>query len=156
MPALPPDPRMKLIGFWLLCLVAVLVPATASIATSMLCPEAFVAKAQERQQAKAGADGGTHRLAAAGGRHGVAKPVALAEKKNDKAGATAQSQALDEPCCDLNPCSHCISCGASASMIALDGPPAAPRSSAGMRIAGLTAPRAEFLLSGQERPPRSA
>ena len=142
---------MKLIGFWLLCLVAVLVPATASIATSMMCPEVFVSKAQTRQFK---ADDSAHRQASAfGSKHGsksVSTAAKLAEKTSD---SVSQS---DEPCCDFSPCSHCISCGASASMIALDSPSAESFTGASARIASLAAPRAEFLLSGQERPPRSA
>ncbi|MFN3809089.1 MAG: hypothetical protein ACK4S6_00595 [Roseateles asaccharophilus] len=142
---------MKLIGFWLLCLVAVLVPVSASIATSMICPEAFVSKAQARQP-KADDVGHRQTLASAAGKHG-SKALASAKKVSEKA-ADSSSQS-SEPCCDFSPCSHCISCSASASMIALDAAAAEQLAGADTRIAGSAAPRAEFLLSGQDRPPRS-
>lgn len=152
MHALLLDERMRLIGFWLLCLVAVLVPVTASIATSMMCPDAFVSKAQARQQK---VDGVGHRqtLASAAGKHG-SKLLPSAKKVSDKVADTGTQSS--EPCCDFSPCNHCITCGASASMIALDAASAEQVAGANKRIAGSAAPRAEFLLSGQDRPPRSA
>ncbi|MGN6827112.1 hypothetical protein [Paucibacter sp. M5-1] len=143
---------MKLIGFWLLCLVAVLVPVTASIATSMMCPDVFVSKPQARQQ-KVDDVGHRQTLASATGKHG-SKHLASAKKVSDKAVDTGSQSS--EPCCDFSPCSHCISCGASASMIALDAAPVEQLAGADKRIASSAAPRAEFLLSGQDRPPRSA
>nr|WP_269840659.1 hypothetical protein [Paucibacter sp. M5-1]MCZ7883463.1 hypothetical protein [Paucibacter sp. M5-1] len=95
---------MKLIGFWLLCLVAVLVPVTASIARSMMCPDAFVSKPQARQQ-KVDDVGHRQTLASAAGKHG-SKPIASAKKVSDKVADTGSQSS--EPCCDFSPCSHCI------------------------------------------------
>ncbi|MFT7773991.1 hypothetical protein [Roseateles sp.] len=139
---------MKLIGFWLLVLLAVLVPATASIATSMICPTVSVAKAHARGQYVQAESGVKH--AAASGSHAR---VALPKAKSSKAADTADQQGGH--CCDATPCSQCAGCGTCASLVAADFGAQVPP----LAIAPLLesrGPRAEFLLSGQERPPRSS
>lgn len=139
---------MKLIGFWLLVLLAVLVPATASIATSMICPPAAIAKAQVRGQVVQVKSVGKH--AVASGSHVSVTKAKAASKKS-----VAANQPADH-CCDLTPCSHCAGCGSCASMVAtVDlGTHAHPFVMSALPEPG--GPRAEFLLSGQERPPRSS
>lgn len=139
---------MKLVGFWLLVLLAVLVPATASIATSMICPPATIAKAQARGQVVQVKSVSKH--AAVSGSHVRVAKVKTAAKKP----VAADPQA--EHCCDLTPCSHCAGCGSCASMVAsIDlGTYARPFAMSALPEPG--GPRAEFLLSGQERPPRTS
>lgn len=139
---------MKLIGFWLLVLLAVLVPATASIATSMICPPATIAKAQVRGQVVQAKSFAKH--AVASGSHARVAKV----KENVKKVAIEGQQA--DHCCDLTPCSHCAGCGSCASMVAtVDlGTHAHPFTMSALPEPG--GPRAEFLLSGQERPPRTS
>lgn len=140
---------MKLIGFWLLVLLAVLVPATAAIATSMICPTVSVAKAPLRGLAVKATPVAKH--AAASGGH---LRLAGAEAKAAEKAAPADAQA--DHCCDLNPCSQCAGCGTCASMAASAdlGAPVHPFVVARLPEGG--GPRAEFLRSGQERPPRSS
>lgn len=139
---------MKLIGFWLLVLLAVLVPATASIATSMICPPAATAKAQFRGQAVQ-----TERFA----QHTVASgPHArLAKPKNSAKKPAAEDQQA-ENCCDATPCSHCAGCGSCASMAATVDSAARSLAFAKSTLPEPGGPRAEFLLSGQDRPPRAS
>ncbi|HEY1091643.1 hypothetical protein ABT392_13200 [Paucibacter sp. JuS9] len=139
---------MKLIGFWLLVLLAVLVPATASIATSMICPPATVAKAQVRGQVVQPKSVAKH--AAASGSH-----ARVARAKTDSKNAVAADQQA-EHCCDATPCSHCAGCGSCASMAATADLGAHARPVATSALPELGGPRAEFLLSGQERPPRTS
>ena len=137
---------MKLIGFWLLIVLAVLVPATASVATSMFCPTVSAAKAKlPGPVMQAGV--GMH--AALSGAH--APKVRVAGRKP----STGPDQQPPH-CCEATPCSHCASCGSCVSMVtdlALD---AAGRHPAEPALPEPGGPRAEFLLSGQERPPRSS
>lgn len=139
---------MKLIGFWLLVLLAVLVPATASIATSMICPPAVVAKAQVRGQVVQAKNFSKHAMASAS--HVRVAKVKIASKKP----SAGEQQA--EHCCDVTPCGHCAGCGSCASMVAtVDlGTHAHPFAMSALPEPG--GPRAEFLLSGQERPPRAS
>jgi hypothetical protein len=139
---------MKLIGFWLLLLLAVLVPATAKVAASMFYPSAVVA--MQTQALGHATQATTKHVAAKALTHGR-----RAQAKTDAKVGSAGDQSVQH-CCDANPCSHCMSCGTCASMaVAMTvklGAPLAATSS----LADLGVPRAEFLVSGQERPPRSA
>lgn len=134
---------MKLIGFWLLVLLAVLVPATAAIATSMICPTASVAKAPLR-----GLAAKAH--ATASGAHALS---ARAGARDSSKAAAADAQA--DHCCDLTPCSQCAGCGTCASIAASAGLGAHVHPLVVARLPEGGGPRAEFLLSGQERPPRT-
>jgi len=139
---------MKLIGFWLLVLLAVLVPATASIATSMICPPAAIAKAQFRGQAVQSERFAQHTVAS--GPHArLAKPKTSAKKP-----VAADQQA--ENCCDATPCSHCAGCGSCASMAATVDSATRSLPFAKSTLPEPGGPRAEFLLSGQDRPPRAS
>lgn len=146
---------MKLIGFWLLVLLAVLVPATAAIATSMICPTVSVAKAPLRGLAAKTAHVAKH--TAASGSHVLA---AGSEAKAAKAAKAAKKAAPADPqadhCCDLNPCSQCAGCGTCASIAASAGLGAHVHPLVVARLPEGGGPRAEFLLSGQERPPRTS
>lgn len=142
---------MKLIGFWLLLLLAVLVPATATVAASMFCPP--VVEAKQSQASKH-----VTMQASSTKKHGAVAKAAShdrsAKAKVAPENASASSNAADH-CCEAEPCSHCTSCGSCASMAvamadASDTPPVVVAS-----LPELGVPRAEFLLSGQERPPRS-
>lgn len=143
---------MKHLGFWLLVLLAVLVPATASIATSMICPTVSVAaKAQARglavkteAVAKHAAAGSHARVAWAG-----AKPQAKPGKKPDTTGQQA------DHCCDASPCSQCAGCSTCGSFAATAELGANARPGVVALLPEGSAPRAEFLLAGQERPPRT-
>lgn len=136
---------MKLVGFWLLVLFAVLVPATASIATSMICPTASEARLQERGQAAPSTTRARH--APTSGAHAVVKVK--------DAGKAVPVEQQAEPCCDGAPCGQCASCGSCASMAAapVRGTPVRPVAVA--TLGERDGPRTEFLLAGQERPPRT-
>lgn len=145
----PLSHSMKLIGFWLLIVLAVLVPATASVATSMFCPTVSMAKAKAPGQVAQAKSQGKH--AALSGVHARASSAKGAGKK----AAAEQAQQADH-CCEATPCSHCAGCGSCASMateVALD---AASRHPGELVLPDPGGPRAEFLLSGQERPPRTS
>jgi len=135
---------MKLIGFWLLVLVAVLVPATASIATSLICPTLSTAKVQATQATQA-----THMAAAS--RHVAAYNT---PSKAQAARKSAAPSPTTGHCCDYTPCSQCAGCSSCASM-AVMAPLGAEVLAQGIALLPEGGgPRAEFLLSGQERPPR--
>lgn len=139
---------MKLIGFWLLVFLAVLVPATASIATSMICPTVSLAKAHARGMSLQAESGTKHATASR-----AHARVALAKAKPSKPSDSTDQQA--DHCCDATPCSQCAGCGTCASMVAANfGAQMRPLAMAPLLDSG--GPRAEFLLSGQERPPRSS
>lgn len=140
---------MRLIGFWLLVVLAVLVPATASVATSMFCPTVSVAKAKTHGVTVAAKSVNRHGALAAP--HGRAPAAKAAIDKLTAQGDLQQA----EHCCDATPCTHCGSCGSCASMGTV-----VAVASADLRLADLVlpdpgGPRAEFLLAGQERPPRT-
>lgn len=140
---------MKLIGFWLLVLLAVLVPATAAIATSMICPTVSVAKAPLRGLAAKAAPVARH--ATASGGHALPARV---DAKDSSQAAAADAQAGH--CCDLTPCSQCAGCSTCASIAASAGLGAHVHPLVVARLPEGGGPRAEFLLSGQERPPRTS
>ncbi|MDI4635213.1 hypothetical protein J7U46_19275 [Pelomonas sp. V22] len=140
---------MKLVGFWLLVLLAVLVPATASIATSMLCPTVSVAKAQDRGLLTKAATTAAKHAVVSGSHTRVAQVKAKASKK----AVPTDPQA--EPCCDGTPCSQCASCGTCASIAATADLGTHVRPVAISPLPERNGPRAEFLLAGQERPPRT-
>ena len=140
---------MKLIGFWLLIVLAVLVPATASVATSMFCPTVSVAKVKvsgQEVQAKS-----LNKHAALSGAHARA-PIAKAPSKKPAAEQDQQAQ----HCCEATPCSHCTSCGSCVSMVTGVSLEGAERHLVELMLPDPGGPRAEFLLSGQERPPRTS
>ncbi len=140
---------MKWIGFWLLLLLAVLVPATAAIATSMMCPTVSVAKAAAHgPTAQANSIAG--HVAAPGLHARVAQAGTKPARKSQPAGQHA------DPCCDLTPCSQCSGCGSCAVMAAAVDLGAHVRPLALAPLPDGGGPRAEFLLSGQERPPRAS
>lgn len=140
---------MKLIGFWLLIVLAVLVPATASVATSMFCPTVSVAKAKMSGQVVQAKSLSKH--AALSNSHARAPNAKVAGKKP----ATEQDQQTQH-CCEATPCSHCTSCGSCVSMVTDVAFGAADRHPAEPVLPDPGGPRAEFLLSGQERPPRTS
>ncbi|OWQ83808.1 hypothetical protein CDN99_25410 [Roseateles aquatilis] len=117
----------------------------------MICPPAAVAKAQMRGQVDQARAAATH-VAATGAHVRVVKARTVA-KPADPADATG---AHDEHCCDVTPCSHCTGCGSCASMAASAelGAQAMPFATSAPPEPG--GPRAEFLLSGQDRPPRAS
>lgn len=141
---------MKLVGFWLLIVLAVLVPATASVATSMFCPTVSVAKAKAPGQLAQTKSLGKH--AALSGVH--AKPAGA--KAPDKKAVAADTDAQTQHCCDASPCSHCTSCGSCVFLVAELAPSAADHPLVELVLPDPGGPRAEFLLSGQERPPRAS
>ena len=142
--------RMKLLGFWLLVVLAVLVPATASVATSMFCPTVSVAKAKLHGQAAEVKSVGKH--AALSGAHSRAPSARLAGRKP----AADATDAHGQHCCGASPCSQCTSCGSCVSMVTALALEAADHPSAELILPDPGGPRAEFLLSGQERPPRAS
>lgn len=140
---------MKLIGFWLLLLLAVLVPATATVAASMICPPTSVVKQSPARG---------HAVQATAKQHMAAKATSHSRRAQAKADAKVVP-AGDQPaqhCCDANPCSHCASCGTCASLaIGMTVETNVPLT-ATSSLPDPGVPRAEFLASGQERPPRNA
>lgn len=141
---------MKFIGFWLLIVLAVLVPATASVATSMFCPTLSVAKAKASSEVVAAKSVGKH--AALSGGHARTSSAKAAGKKRVAADAEAQTQ----HCCDASPCSQCTSCGSCVSMVTELALDTASHPLVELVLPEQGSPHAEFLLSGQERPPRTA
>lgn len=139
---------MKLIGFWLLVLLAVLVPATAAVATSIIFPAASAHKAQVHDPAVQAKNVEKH--AAVSGSH---TRVAKAKVAGKKAGVV-DDQA--EHCYDATPCGHCASCGSCASIVAVADLGAAAHPLALSALPEPGGPPAEFLQSGQERPPRTS
>lgn len=137
---------MKLFAFWLLVVLAVLVPATAVIASATTAPTS----AELRQHVAQGVSASKH--AAASGLHAkVAK--AKAKVRSDKAvGADQQA----DHCCDLTPCSQCAGCGTCPAMATNASSGTDARPLALSLLPESRGPRAEFLLSGQERPPRAS
>lgn len=142
--------RMKLLAFWLLVLFAVLIPATAVIASATTAPTA----AELRREATQSASVSKH--AAASGVH--AKMAKAKPKANPKVqtAKTASADQLGDHCCDLTPCSQCSGCGTCPAMAmnADVGTDALPLPLT--LLPESLGPRAEFLLSGQERPPRAS
>jgi hypothetical protein len=142
---------MKHIGFWILLFVAVLIPATASIAASAMYPEmAQVLHDQVRKQQRHDAVGvkrvqerksSGHRIVKDDARQGV---------------AAFQGDALGGDCCEANACNACVSCSACFSVAFVAEQSNVQMAPEWAPILAPTAPRAEFLLSGQERPPRLA
>ncbi len=138
---------MKFVGFWLLVLVAVLVPATASLATSLLYPTA-AARAHDVESTKGEARADKHVLAKAS--HARMQPAKA--KHSTKFHAVAHN---DEPCEDEVPCGHCVNC-VTCAVIAAAPPPEAPHCQIVVPPPpDRSGPRAEFLLTVQERPPRT-
>ncbi|NCT81675.1 MAG: hypothetical protein GXC94_00885 [Comamonadaceae bacterium] len=141
---------MRFFGFWLLVVLAVLVPATASVATSMFCPTVSVAKVKvhgSSAQAK-----GVNKHAVLASSHKRVPGDKMVTKKS----AAQQDQQPSEHCCEATPCTHCGSCGSCASMVTV-----VTVNSGDLRLAEFVlpdpgGPRAEFLLAGQERPPRTS
>lgn len=148
--SIPAASFMKLIGFWLLIVLAVLVPATASVATSMFCPTVSVAKAKGSPDVVVARSVGRH--AALFGGHAKASSAKVVNKKTVPAEADVQSQ----HCCEASPCSHCTSCGSCVSMVTQLALDTAGHPLVESVLPERSSPRAEFLLSGQERPPRTA
>lgn len=134
---------MKLIAFWVLVLLAVLIPATAVVASATTSPPAGTELRRDAVQ------GNVSQHATVAGLHAKA-PKAKAKVKTQTPAADAQG----DHCCDLTPCSHCAGCGSCAAMTADStvAPSARPFAVMHLPVSG---PRAEFLLSGQERPPRA-
>jgi hypothetical protein len=141
---------MKLFGFWLLVVLAVFVPATASFATSMFCPTVSIAKAKVPGQAAEAKSLGKH--AALSGAHSRVQGAKSAGKKRAEGVVDADAQ----HCCDASPCSHCTSCGSCVSMVTALALGAVEHPLADLVLPDPGGPRAEFLLSGQERPPRAS
>lgn len=141
---------MKLIGFWLLLVLAVIVPATASVATSLFCPTVSVAKAKASVQVAAARSAGKH--AALSGGHRKNPSAKLVGKKPTAPDPDSQAQ----HCCDASPCTQCTSCGSCASMVTQVALAAVGHPPVQLVLPDAGSPRAEFLLSGQERPPRTA
>ncbi len=141
---------MKLIGFWLLIVLAVLVPATASVATSMFCPTISVAKVKAPGQVAQTKNLGKH--AALSGVH--ARPAGA--RAPGKKAVAADTHGQTKHCCDASPCSHCTSCGSCVSMATELALGAADHPLVELVLPDPGGPRAEFLLSGQERPPRAS
>ena len=137
--------RMKLLAFWLLVLFAVLIPATAVIASATTAPTA----AELRRDATQGASISKH--AAVSGTH--AKQAKAKAKRTSKT-VSADQQA--DHCCDLTPCSQCSGCGTCPAM-AMNGNVGTDALPLPLTLLPESlGPRAEFLLSGQERPPRAS
>lgn len=141
---------MKLLGFWLLIVLAVLVPATASVATSLFCPTVAVAKAKLSGQVAEAKTLSKH--AALSGAHARAPITKAAGKKP----VATESDAQTQHCCDASPCNHCTSCGSCVSMVTELAMVAADHPLADLVLPDPGGPRAEFLRSGQERPPRTS
>lgn len=142
---------MKLIGFWLLLLLAVLVPATATVAAAMVCPPAVTAKQTQTRShvAMQATSAKKHGAVVTTVSHDRSAKAKVGLKKTTSGGNPA------DPCCDTDPCSHCASCGTCASMAVAIPDAGATPPIAVASLPELGVPRAEFLLSGQERPPRS-
>lgn len=148
---------MKLIAFWLLVVLAVLVPATAVVASVTISAPAAGDARRVAVESKGMAKHGASAL------HPKVDKAAKAPKATKATKATAvprvkAEQSVNQPadhCCDLTPCSHCAGCGSCASIAA--------RASVAMAPVPFTSSllpesveRAEFLLAGQERPPRAS
>lgn len=138
---------MKRIGFWLLVLIAVLVPATAALATSIAFPAGAADRAHGQGLAVQAERVEPH--AAAPGSHAR---VAKAKMASPKAGVDDDPA---EHCHDASACGHCASCGSCASIAAATDSGAAARPLAMPDLCGPGSPPSEFLQSGQERPPRT-
>lgn len=137
--------EMKLIAFWLLVVLAVLVPATAVVASVTISAPAAGDARRMGVESKGMAKHGATALHAK-----AAKATAVPRVKAE--------QAVNQPadhCCDLTPCSHCAGCGSCASIAAQATvvPAAVPFTSSHLPE---SVERAEFLLAGQERPPRAS
>lgn len=139
---------MKHIAFWILLLVAVLVPATASIAASALYPE--VAQARHDQVRK------QQRHDAVGGKLAEERKSKGHRSVKDDGAGLSQAEATDSSCCEANACNACVSCSACFSVAFVAEQSNKQMAPEWAPILAPTAPRAEFLLSGQERPPRLA
>lgn len=136
---------MKLIAFWLLVVLAVLVPAAAVVASVTISAPAAGDARRGVVESKGMAKHGTFAL------HAKAVKVTTAPR------AKAE-QAVNQPadhCCDLTPCSHCAGCGSCVSIAARASVAMAPVTFTSSHLPE-SVERAEFLLAGQERPPRAS
>ena len=134
-------PPMKSLAFWLLLTLAVLVPATASLAATVLSP-ATVAKASCAE-----VTGGCVSVDAA----------ATTVAHGHPASPTMRDAGGEENCCETGcgQCMVCAGCGVATVLpgaVKAGGGAAAPE----RHRFDTRTPSAEFLLSGQERPPRRA
>jgi hypothetical protein len=141
---------MKLIGFWLLIVLAMLVPATASVATSLFCPTVAVAKAKASEQVSSVKSVSKHAALVRG--HARTSSAKSISKKAVVADAEGQTQ----HCCEASPCSACANCGSCASMVTELALDTSGQSPVELVLPERSSPPAEFLRSGQERPPRTA
>lgn len=136
---------------WLLTLFAVLVPATATVATAVMCPNVSVSKSAVAKSHSKSTDQGLRHATL------IAKRAApVAGQKIDRRHDAAAGVGQDKHCDDGSGCSQCLSCGSGSSLVAVgrvaeDGP-----DDASAYRAGASAPVAEFLLPGLERPPRTS
>lgn len=140
--------EMKLIAFWLLVVLAVLVPATAVVASVTISAPAAGDARRVAVESKGMAKHGAYALHAKVDK--AAKATAVPRVKAE--------QAVNQPadhCCDLTPCSHCAGCGSCASIAARAGVAMAPVPFTSSHLPE-SVERAEFLLAGQERPPRAS
>lgn len=136
---------MKLFAFWLLVVLAVLVPATAIVASVTISAPAAGDARRVAVESKGMA------------KHGATALHAKATKATAAPRATVQG-AVNPPadhCCDLTPCSHCAGCSSCASMA---GRPIVAVAEVPPKSSQLpeSVEHAEFLLAGQERPPRAS
>jgi hypothetical protein len=132
---------MKLLAFWLLLTLAVLVPATASLAATVLAPVSV---------AKASCSGVISKAC------GTALAAPVAAHTHEAAEVARKLDVAGHgDCCDAG-CDQCIACTGCgvvtvlANASAHGGSEAAPQ----RRRLETSSPRAEFLLTGQDRPPR--
>jgi hypothetical protein len=142
---------MKHVGFWILLFVAVLIPATASIAASAMYPEMAQARhdqVRKQQRHEAGDVKRVQERKASGHR--------FVKDDTHQDAALSQGEAMDGNCCEANACNACVSCSACLSVAFVAEQSNAQVLPEWAPILAATAPRAEFLLSGQERPPRLA
>lgn len=139
---------MKLIGFWFLVLLAVLVPVSATIAASMMCPPALVAKHSPVRANEARIGSTSKHLVTKFMGHARYEKAKVLQKKSSGSDEQAQN------CCDVTPCSHCASCGSCVSMAAFTTAAMDARNPSMAALSEPGYPRVEFLRAGLERPPR--
>lgn len=142
---------MKHVGFWILLFVAVLIPATASIAASAMYPEMAQARHdQVRKQQRHDAFGVKR------GQEGKSSGHRIAKDDANQVVGLSQGDVPGSDCCEANACNACVSCSACFSVAFVAEQSNLQMAPEWVPIFAPTAPRAEFLLSGQERPPRLA
>lgn len=142
---------MKLFAFWLLVVLAVLVPATAVVASVTISAPAAGDARRVAVESKGMAKHGASAL------HAKVDKAAKATKATAVPRVKAE-QSVNQPadhCCDLTPCSHCAGCGSCASIAARARVAMAPVPFTSSHLPE-SVERAEFLLAGQERPPRAS